>query len=237
MSLRILKSLLIVVALLILTIAAPSTHERALLYYVGNATVTLNPTWSSATGGTGFQIWTNQGPRILTNAHVCGLGAKDGLMVSNQEWSTIPAYVHKILRVDKKKDLCLLQGRPDLFTLHLNRSGSSVLDEVFTIGHPALEPLTLARGRVRGDQIIKIGYRMPPGAPDSSCKGELFIFWDRACLMPFKATGTSLRIFGGNSGSPVVNALGQVVGVIFAGNVRTHHGFYVPFELVQEFLQ
>lgn len=232
-----LKKLLGALALLFITIAAPQAHKRALYFYVGHATVKLTPTWSESAGGTGFQIQTPDGPRLLTNAHVCKLGEEDGLLWSTHEWKKTRVYVHRILRVDERADLCLLDGRPDLTTLRLSPAPASGLDRVYTVGHPALEPLTLSEGYVRSRQTIQIPTRMPPGLPDEACDGEIFEFWGKYCVRPFDSVSTSIRGFGGSSGSPVVNSFGLVTGVVFAGNSGTNHLHYVPFSLIESFLQ
>ncbi len=56
------------------------------------------------------------------------------------------------------------------------------------------------------------------------------------CLRQLKSILTTLGIYPGNSGSPVVNKYGNLVGVVFAGNNQTNYGYVIPLKQVREFL-
>ena len=54
--------------------------------------------------------------------------------------------------------------------------------------------------------------------------------WDAEKKLNYHALYLSNHTHGGNSGSPVLDNSGKVVGVIFAGNSQTLHGLAVPLE-------
>jgi V8-like Glu-specific endopeptidase len=58
-----------------------------------------------------------------------------------------------------------------------------------------------------------------------------------ACIAHIYAATSSIQIYPGNSGSPVMNSSGDVVGIIFAGDNRTNYGSYVPVFKIREFLE
>jgi len=188
-------------------------------------------------GGTGFFV---KGPSgrtyILTNAHVCGSEPtlyidKEGL----EDKDLIPA---DVIDIDEDKDLCLLQGpigQPLDIAEHVEP-----LTPLLVVGHPHLGFLTPTPGYLISRQVIEM--QVDLGAEE--CKGPglrmdtrtFFILTVDICLKEYQAWHTSFIIYPGNSGSPVVNKEGQVVGVVFAANTATHAGLVVPLEAVKEFM-
>ena len=72
----------------------------------------------------------------------------------------------------------------------------------------------------------------------SQCKGriielnpmqQLFYGIEFACLRPYRSYSTTAVSYPGNSGSPVVNKYGNVIGVLFAGsNEQERDNYVVP---------
>lgn len=83
-----------------------------------------------------------------------------------------------------------------------------------------IDPFTQVRGLfVRGDQH---GLRPPYRYPESWTKARGALDLN----VPFNFVTTN-DIVGGNSGSPVINARGELVGLIFDGNIQSLPGYFV----------
>lgn len=81
-------------------------------------------------------------------------------------------------------------------------------------------PFTEIRGLyVRGDQH---GLKAPYRFPDSWAKARSTI----KLTTPYNFVTTN-DIVGGNSGSPVVNAKGELVGLVFDGNIQSLPGYFI----------
>jgi len=92
-------------------------------------------------------------------------------------------------------------------------------DKVAIIGHPLLTPLQVSVGNVNGfEALMALPFLemldLPPMVP---------VFW------------TSAPSYPGNSGSPVVDFFGNVVGILFAG-IQPHINMIVPVSSLHEFL-
>lgn len=213
-----------------LSVKAPELHEDFLTATMGKNVVVLTTLNNHDSGGTGFQMKTKDGLRIISNAHVCSIGAKQGYMLAHTDK---PKQIIKILKIDPVADLCMLEGVNGLPGLKLG-SQPKFGDTIGILGHPLLQPQTFSKGRILAKQFIRVvmGFYNP-----DTCNGpgmsQVAHFY---CAKSFMSYYTNAIIFPGNSGSPAVNFFGEVVGVVFAGNTRTNYGFLVTYEDLTRFL-
>lgn len=204
-------------------------------------------------GGTGFQVVGPSGtPYIVTNSHVCEYAQK---AAEDQNFVLVRQSNHwlkrRVLEVDGEADLCLLEGAPGVPGLRLG-SDVKIGDRVAAIGHPHLGPTTLSDGEVVAFTDTEIPHHIMQsgdvkkdkffGASPQSCnlpknfikKQEFFLFgiislgeMNVCMIKETEAIQTNVTIFGGNSGSPLVDMWGNVVGVVFAADTSTNWGFAV----------
>ena len=197
-------------------------------------------------GGTGFHVISPSGKTyILTNNHVCQLADKNDEVVVKYG-SEITK--QKVLFRSKKTDLCLVHP--------LHKSGISVANNVGLgqlvnlVGHPGLRPLSVSKGEIIGSTSIELvfGVNLKAG----QCFGrtinvedlngmEKFLLKmsgiDTLCIVNVKALQFNGISYPGNSGSPVVNDWGNLIGVLFAGNREAFtDSFLIPLDDVKEFL-
>jgi len=204
--------------------------------------IKITPVDRDDTGGTGFAIKAPSG-RILTvtNAHVCEV-AQNGKAAAR--WDNGRYTNLDVLEVDAKHDLCLLSGLPGgIEGLEMAWNDAQINDPVYVIGHPLLYPNTYSEGLVRDRTdifIVKKQYvEDEQECSDLDLKYKVYpsVFGDVAvCGEEFDSFGMSAKIMPGNSGSPVFNMKGKVVGVVFAGDNRTGDGSYVPLEHLERIL-
>jgi S1-C subfamily serine protease len=209
---------------------APEYHEDFLTAKMGKNVVVLTGLQNHTSGGTGFQMKTPQGLRVISNAHICQLGIKNGYMLAHADYTM---QILKILKIDPIADLCMLEGVNGLPGLKLG-SQPEMGDTIGILGHPLLQPQTFSKGRILAKQLINIiiGYYSP-----KTCNGPgEFQMAPFFCVKTFISYYTNAMIFPGNSGSPAVNFFGNVVGVVFAGNNRTNYGHLVTYEDLKRFI-
>lgn len=182
-------------------------------------------------GGTGFVIKAKTGnPYLITNNHIC----KDQkqLLVNQADWEQ-PHSVD-VIRTFPELDLCIAMPPAGVPALELGED-VKLHDLIAIIGHPMLRPLEVSMGEIltRSDQEVVMGQ-------DEACIGgrhqsiDLGFFQYEVCVKSFNAYAVSNHIEPGNSGSPVLNMHGKVVGVVFAGNSAT--GSIVPWEFLSSVL-
>src|SRR4051812_5184394 len=107
--------------------------------YVGNS------------GGTGFYVRAPSGKVFtLTNAHVCGLADKDGLVFARQDDEI---NVLKVQAIYPDHDLCLLDAPATARGLMVARKVSNG-ENIYILGHPLLEPKSLVKGQMAGELVI-----------------------------------------------------------------------------------
>jgi S1-C subfamily serine protease len=150
---------------------------------------------------------------IVTNAHVVA-GGEDITVTTQQgvELNATPVYY------EPRDDLALLRVGADLPVLPISSRRSEGADAA-VLGYPENGPYSLSPARI-GETRATI-------SEDSYGNG------------PVDRTITALggRVRSGNSGGPLVDAEGRVVGVVFGATTHgSPGGFAIPAELVREAL-
>lgn len=173
-------------------------------------------------GGTGFVIEAATGHTFLvTNNHICE--KSESITVQINDWS--PYQTVSVIKSYPGLDLCIAQAPADVPALHLGQS-PKIDQEVVVVGHPKLRPLEVARGHVKNrfDLPVNIGYQ------EDCTGGRINKGWFglSECIMEFNSYIIDNHIEPGNSGSPLMDVHGNVIGVIFAGSSIL--GGVVPYE-------
>lgn len=242
-----------------LMIKMPETHGSFLRNKVGSKTYMIKGN-SKSGGGTGFSIIAPSGESyIMTNAHVCDHSLKvtsipGTVLVVTPEG----AIRRRVIEVSDKTDLCLIEGVPNEKGLSVG-SRPNLGEIVAVVGHPHLRPLSISRGEIVGQTDVSIlEFVFSTGSPlldamleakEASCDlpknaivsvsesdpflGEINL---KLCLTVTKnAYMSTAVIFPGNSGSPVVDFWGRVIGVAFASD-NTNWAMIVSLEDIKDLL-
>lgn len=206
-------------------------------------------------GGTGFMVKAPSGQKyLLTNAHVCEMmKGKPDINVQLQNGNII---TRRIIEISNKTDLCLIEPLPNHDNLDL-ALWANIGETLTVVGHPALMPLTLEEGELIGSQeveilegIIGLDRQMAGDMymeSEAECQKpknkikEIDTAWLgklKLCLTVIQAHKVTAPVLGGNSGSPVVNQWGNVVGVLFAspGPMGNNWGLMITLSDIRNFL-
>jgi serine protease Do len=163
--------------------------------------------------GTGFLI-ESRGVYVLTNDHIAAGAAE--LRVVLSDGTEVPT---KVIGRDPALDLALLSiDVPRLKPLHMGDSDSLKVGEwIVVLGNPFGDGVTASAGLV------------------SSLGHESGALMQGPTLTHRSYLQTDARIHRGNSGGPVLNTVGQVVGVAIATSDRpTEISFAIPINRVKE---
>lgn len=165
----------------------------------------------SGWSGTGFSISADvDGATILTNKHVCSAQGNGSYVLTDYAGRK---YEARFIRQDEGADLCILHTRAIVVPVKLASRNAVKGDGVSAIGAPHGQYPWFTSGVVSGRTWVEM---------------EEVHFW---------AQGTSIPVYPGNSGSPVFNDAGEVVGIIFAGRQDAEHMTYmVPVSEINRML-
>ena len=165
---------------------------------------------------------------LLTNKHVCGL-ASGGIIKIKPEGA--PFFLGKVLVTAETSDLCVIGnyfgGSFDHSAYSLAKSAVPG-DIVHVFGYPKYHVFTMSDGKIIGSEKVSIMKGVVKSKAECSGPGETTVDFCLPapmdvpmcaifCIQQYDATTMTALIEPGNSGSPVVNTLGHMVGLIFAG--------------------
>ena len=213
--------------------AAPSAHDRVVAVDITAAPAVLSATGAAAGDGAASADGSilqqarqfvyrvrNEGclavgtafaanGEIVTNRHVAaGASTLDMATWDGQDFTS------QVAQHDDTEDLALLDGLPpqDVYAT-LATSDPKVGTPVWVAGYPLGDQLTVTSGKVLGEVP---GNQLGLGAP---------------------VLEISNPIQHGNSGSPLLDSSGEVVGVVFALDTVTKHGLAMPVSSLRSLLQ
>lgn len=223
-ALKLCFALLFVGSVIAFIFNAPALHQEYIRAFVGSNVYYVSAT--GAGGGTAFAIDAPSGKvYFMTNDHIC-VGSEDGYVWITPERGY--PLKRKIVARSKTTDLCIIEA--PLVNARLFLAGSTYPgDRVQAVGHPALLALTLSNI----GQVIQSGpmalvdregaeYSPAPIIDTAKCdtknpKFQLIKGKDghKYCQINVPSVFfTNVLIQPGNSGSPLVNFMGDVVGVV-----------------------
>lgn len=177
--------------------------------------------------GSGAYLKVGNKDIVLTNAHVCEGVFQPHVMAAQK--GNILAYImttpfltnHEgksnsdinMIKINETTDLCAIEMHPspDMNPLPLSNK-VSLFDYVLILGYPKYDPMTPT-----------FGFIMRKGLKDVLHDGNEVNF-------------SSATVYPGNSGSPVVNMNGELVGLVSEGDTVTHSSVLVTLEHIKDFL-
>lgn len=183
-------------------------------------------------GGTGWSANSNLGKVIVTNDHVCSV--ESGGLVTLVTFSGERLF-RRVLKRDFFRDLCLIEG-VDIPSLPLADSAPAPFEHIKVMGHPLLKPTSPSYGQYITNGVVPIGKNSDAqgNCPDTSDKEETF--FGVFCVQKMELSYTTVPIYPGNSGSPVINKEGKVIGVMNSADTQSNQGMFIPLLYVKAIL-
>lgn len=236
-------SILFIASTILSVFVADKAHKSYLEHTVGSQVLFVKSMPDSKRQGsaTGFHVKTQRGNVVfVTNAHVCELANDKGLINIEDKLNSKRLIPRRVLEVYKDNDLCAVEPLPGYEGLTL-ADDLDVGDTVWAIGYPLGESLNITSGRIKDFGTTTLMSEIPLDKCDGPrLKKETFQMWIfivQVCTVTLESVQTDVIIFGGNSGSPLLNMFGNVTGVVFASNTRTNWGRAVPLDHLKTLLK
>lgn len=212
--------------------------EKPNLRQLANANVFKIVNLTETGGGTGFYFKASSGKvYILTNAHVCEIAERQQLYIRHFKEKI---KLGKIIKSEARYDLCVIESPQQDHGLSL-ASYANKYKEYHLFGNPHLYTNVYAKGEIFDIQYVQIPRKILTNIDEQCLPGEVKVIIDmvffrvEACASNILAYVTNIRGYPGNSGSPLLNDQGKIVGVLFAGDPRTTYTFYIVLESIKEF--
>jgi S1-C subfamily serine protease len=184
-------------------------------------------------GGTGWVTRSASGRRVIvTNDHVCEV-AKDGMVRIQDDSGT--SSIKEVLTTSFDHDLCLIEGI-EAPALTVAKTGPNRFDDLTVVGHPLLGPLTMSKGQFTGISILPIGGFVEEGQECPHGTETVQSLFGTVCIHLMELGTTTAQIYPGNSGSPVINTDGEVIGVMNSGDGMMFHGNLVTLNYLRDIL-
>lgn len=165
--------------------------------------------------GTGFFIQVDKTKYLVTAAHVCGTS---DILIS-------PNGLHKVIVKQSHRDICIASSYQNVNTLPLGNDPKNG-DYVDMTGFPGNLTYDYQKGvaRVVGVSIFSMPYGFYEGEP--VCPKFSVDKLDGTCAIPVTTIQLNILARPGNSGGPVLNAAGEVVGIIIGTDGES--GYMTP---------
>lgn len=196
-------------------------------------------------GATGFVVTGKSGKKyIMTNGHVCTLEERGTLLGNYRNEDSIVTVVKRY----QMNDLCVLTPPKDASNGFRIAKNYSLGQTAYVLGHPQLEPLSISVGELSDTIMISIMTKV--NGLEKDCSGVTYTYHTEDislmarlfgvksfCTRILQANTSSIVISPGNSGSPVLDIWGAVIGVTFAANESGTRSYHVPLKDLRAFLE
>lgn len=254
----------VLITLFVASIAgtSPFIYRKMLRSYASQKTVQIelhDEKVGLKGGGTGFYVKADSGKTyIMSNRHICDIESNEFLKIRDSRNKLKDAHV---IEISKESDLCLIEPVEKIEGFDIAKSIGNG-DTIYYIGHPRLQPITMVSGEAVGYRKISVFAGIVSNKKDElKCTANVDMAIEKitvpglspfqiklkmkdpnpstlkVCIQTNKALFTTFQIYPGASGSPIIDAFGRLVSVVYAGPGDGGWGWGVPLTQVKKFLK